>query len=147
MLTLKTVCGFGVDDIARAYLTSADAVAQRLVRAKADIRKLGLAFEIPEGGALGGTVTGSCCRRSIWLFTGGYTAGEGEDLIVAEFCVEALCGWPNWSRVIRSLRRGEAHALAALLSFQHARASARIGNSGELLQSGGTGIAACGIAN
>lgn len=132
MLTLKTVCGFGVNDIARAYLTSTDAVAQRLVRAKADIRKLGLVFEIPEGGALAERLP-ALLRAIYLLFTGGYTAGEGEDLIVAEFCVEAV-------RLAELVTRhpatatGEAHALAALLSFQHARASARIGNSGELLR-------------
>ena len=132
MLTLKTVCGFGVNDIARAYLTSSDAVAQRLVRAKADIRKLGLTFEIPEGGALAERLP-ALLQAVYLLFTGGYTAGEGEDLIVAEFCVEAL-------RLAELITRhpatatGEAHALAALLSFQHARASARIGNSGELLR-------------
>ncbi len=132
MLTLKTVCGFGVNDIARAYLTSSDAVAQRLVRAKADIRKLGLTFEIPEGGELAQRLP-ALLQAVYLLFTGGYTAGEGEDLIVAEFCVEAL-------RLAELITRhpatatGEAHALAALLSFQHARASARIGNSGELLR-------------
>jgi len=132
MLTLKTVCGFGVNDIARAYLTSSDAVAQRLVRAKADIRKLGLTFEIPEGGELAQRLP-ALLQAIYLLFTGGYTAGEGEDLIVAEFCVEAL-------RLAELITRhpatatGEAHALSALLSFQHARASARIGNSGELLR-------------
>lgn len=132
MLTLKTVCGFGVSDIARAYLASADAVAQRLVRAKADIRKLGLTFEIPEGGALAERLP-ALLQAIYLLFTGGYTAAEGEDLIVAEFCVEAL-------RLAELVTRhpvtatGEAHALAALLSFQHARASARIGSSGELLR-------------
>jgi RNA polymerase sigma-70 factor (ECF subfamily) len=132
MLTLKTVCGFGVNEIARAYLTSADAIAQRLVRAKADIRKLGLTFEIPEGGALAERLP-ALLQAIYLLFTGGYTAGEGEDLIVAEFCVEAL-------RLAEMVTRhpvtatGEAHALAALLSFQHARASARIGNAGELLR-------------
>lgn len=132
MLTLKTVCGFGVNDIARAYLTSTDAIAQRLVRAKADIRRLGLTFEIPAGGELAERLP-ALLQAIYLLFTGGYTAGEGEDLIVAEFCVESL-------RLAELVTRhpvtatGEAHALAALLSFQHARASARIGNSGELLR-------------
>jgi RNA polymerase sigma-70 factor (ECF subfamily) len=132
MLTLKTVCGFGVNEIARAYLTSTDAVAQRLVRAKADIRKLGLTFEIPEGGALAERLP-ALLQAVYLLFTGGYTAGEGEDLIVAEFCVEALRLAELVTRH-RATATGEAHALAALLSFQHARASARIGNSGELLR-------------
>src|SRR5215831_16344003 len=52
MLTLKTVCGFGVGEIARAYLSTPEAVTQRLVRAKRRIREIGLAFEVPEGAEL-----------------------------------------------------------------------------------------------
>jgi len=49
MLTLKTVCGFGVKEIARAYLSTPDAVAQRLVRAKRKIRDLNSRSRYPKG--------------------------------------------------------------------------------------------------
>src|SRR5215472_6119521 len=58
MLTLQTVCGFNPRQVARAYLSSPDAVTQRLVRAKRRIRDLGLAFEIPEGSELGPRLPG-----------------------------------------------------------------------------------------
>src|SRR5262245_41074806 len=45
-LTLKSVCGFSVEEIARAFLARPDAIAQRLVRAKARIKELGLTFEM-----------------------------------------------------------------------------------------------------
>jgi RNA polymerase sigma-70 factor (ECF subfamily) len=74
MLTLKTVCGFGVKEIARAYLATPEAVTQRLVRAKRKVRELGLAFEIPEGPALGERLPGLIAAIYL-LFNGGYTAG------------------------------------------------------------------------
>ena len=49
MLTLKTVCGFGVKEIARAYLSNPEAVTQRLVRAKRKLKQLDVRFEFPEG--------------------------------------------------------------------------------------------------
>ena len=49
MLTLQSVCGFNARQIARAFLSSPEAVTQRLVRAKRRIRDLALRFAIPEG--------------------------------------------------------------------------------------------------
>lgn len=47
-LTLRTVCGLTTEEIARAFLVSTPALAQRIVRAKARIRAAGLRYEIPE---------------------------------------------------------------------------------------------------
>ena len=131
MLTLKTVCGFGVKEIARAYLSTPDAVAQRLVRAKRKIRDLNLAFEIPEGAEM--TRRLPALLDTIYLlFTGGYTAGEGEPLIAPELCAEAL----RLALLLAEHPRagtGAAQALAALLCFQHARAGARVSGEGELI--------------
>jgi RNA polymerase sigma-70 factor, ECF subfamily len=131
MLTLQTVCGFNPRQIARAYLSTPEAVTQRLVRAKRRIRELKLAFEIPEGPEL--AVRLPALLNSIYLlFTGGYTAGEGECLMVHERCAEALrlatllTGYPVTAT-------GEAHALAALMCFHHARAAARTGEAGDLV--------------
>ncbi len=131
MLTLKTVCGFGVKEVARAYLATTEAVAQRLVRAKRKIRDLNLAFEIPEGPEMTSRLP-ALLDTIYLLFTGGYTAGEGEPLIAPEFCAEAL----RLALLLAEHPRagtGEAQALAALLCFQHARAGARVSGEGELI--------------
>ncbi|HZS82205.1 MAG TPA: DUF6596 domain-containing protein [Stellaceae bacterium] len=131
MLVLKTVCGFGVKEIARAYLSTEEAVTQRLVRAKRKIKGLGLAFAIPEGPELAARLPALIAAIYL-LFNSGYTAGEGEALLRRELCAEAL-------RLAGLLTEhcatatGEAHALAALIAFHHARAGARTNGEGALI--------------
>jgi RNA polymerase sigma-70 factor (ECF subfamily) len=131
MLTLKTVCGFGAAEIARAYLSTAEAVTQRLVRAKRRIRGLKLAFAVPEGAELVEQLPALIAAIYL-LFNGGYTSGEGEALMTRELCAEAL-------RLATLLTEhpatatGECNALAALLSFHHARAAARTSGEGALI--------------
>jgi len=131
MLTLQVVCGFNARQIARAFLSTPEAVTQRLVRAKRRLRDLKLTVEIPEGAELAGRLAG-LLNAIYQLFTGGYTAAEGEQLMTEERCAEALrlvtllCEYPATST-------GEAHALAALICFHHARAAARTGARGDVL--------------
>jgi RNA polymerase sigma-70 factor (ECF subfamily) len=131
MLTLKTVCGFGVKEIARAYLSTPEAVTQRLGRAKRRIRELGLAFAIPEGVELARRLP-ALMDAVYLLFTGGYTAGEGEALTTPELCAEAL----RLATLLtghKATATAECHALAALICFHHARAAARSDEAGELI--------------
>jgi RNA polymerase sigma-70 factor, ECF subfamily len=131
MLTLQAVCGFSARHIARAFLSTPEAVTQRLVRAKRRIRDLKLTFEIPEGAELTQRLPG-LLNAIYLLFTGGYTAAEGERLMAEEHCTEALrlvtllCEHP-------ATTCGETHALAALICFHHARAPARTGAMGDVV--------------
>ncbi len=92
MLTLKVVCGFGVAEIARAYLSTPDAVTQRLVRAKKKIKKLRLGFEIPEGPHLGQRLP-VLIQAIYLLFNGGYTSGDGP-FLWRPTSAPRPCGWP-----------------------------------------------------
>ena len=131
MLTLKTVCGFGVKEIARAYLSSPEAVTQRLVRAKRKLKQLDLRFEIPEGPDLAARLPALTAAIYL-LFNGGYTTREGEALMSRELCIEAL-RLATLLTTHPATATGECHALAALISFHHARADARASPGGELI--------------
>jgi RNA polymerase sigma-70 factor, ECF subfamily len=131
MLTLKTVCGFGVKEIARAYLSNSDAVTQRLVRAKRKLKELDVRFAIPEGPDLAARLP-ALISAIYLLFNGGYTTGEGEALISRELCAEAL-RLATLLTTHPATATGECHALAALISFHHARADARTGPGGGLI--------------
>jgi RNA polymerase sigma-70 factor (ECF subfamily) len=131
MLTLKIVCGFGVKEIARAYLSTDEAVTQRLVRAKRKIRDLRLAFEIPEGKALR-TRLPAVIDAIYLFFNGGYTSSEGDALIRRELCNEAL-RLATLLTEHTATATGEAHALAALICFHQARARARTTEDGALV--------------
>jgi RNA polymerase sigma-70 factor (ECF subfamily) len=130
-LTLKSVCGFSVPDIARAFLAKPETVAQRLVRAKARVRALNLDFALPSGPALNRRMP-SVLKAVYLLFDRGYRPATGGRVLAAEICGEAL----RLARAIAQDPRvtsGEAWALRALLAFQHSRAAARIGPDGGLV--------------
>jgi RNA polymerase sigma-70 factor (ECF subfamily) len=57
-LALKTLCGFSVTEINRAFLTSDAAIAKRLTRAKQKILEARIPFEIPAGEKLGRRLDG-----------------------------------------------------------------------------------------
>jgi RNA polymerase sigma-70 factor, ECF subfamily len=131
MLTLQTVCGFTPREIARSFLSTPEAVTQRLVRAKRRIRDLDLRFEIPEGAELAERLPGLLGAIYL-LFTGGYTAGDGEPLMTEELCAEGL-RLATLLAAHPATATGETHALAALMCFHHARAAARTGPAGDLI--------------
>ncbi|HEY0371431.1 MAG TPA: sigma-70 family RNA polymerase sigma factor [Thermoanaerobaculia bacterium] len=129
-LTLKTVGGFSVDEIARAFLTKREAIAQRLVRAKKLIREEHIPMELPSRAELPIRLD-SLLEVLYLLFNEGYSAHAGEDLVRTELCSEAI-------RLVRQLvdhpasSLPEAHALLALMLLHAARLPARVDSAGEL---------------
>jgi RNA polymerase sigma-70 factor (ECF subfamily) len=130
-LTLKTVGGFSVDEIAASLLADRVAVAQRLVRAKKRIREAELAIELPEPGELDARIS-SVLDVLYLMFNEGYSAHEGENVVRADLCDEAirltllLAGNPRTARPV-------VHALLALMLLQAARLPARTDAAGDLL--------------
>lgn len=125
VLALKCVCGFSIEEIARAFLASPSAIAQRLVRAKSRLKE-GLALETPTGVALQDRIP-SMLRTIYLLFNEGYSSTQGHTLLRAEFCDEAI----RLCRMLLSHAHSsapEVHALCALMLFQHARRRARVSN-------------------
>jgi RNA polymerase sigma-70 factor (ECF subfamily) len=129
-LTLKTVGGFSVDEIARAFLTKKDTIAQRIVRAKRTIREEAIPMELPSRAALPERLD-SLLEVVYLIFNEGYSAHSGEELIRHDLADEALrLGGALTAHPSTALP--EAYALLALMLLQAARLPARVDAAGEL---------------
>ncbi|MGC4050806.1 MAG: sigma-70 family RNA polymerase sigma factor [Paludibaculum sp.] len=129
-LSLKIAGGFSVREIARAFLVEESAIAQRLVRAKKQIREQGLTLEIPSGRELAERLV-AVTDVLYFLFNEGYAAHEGEDLIRQDLCTEALR--LGWLMARSSIANPRVHALVAVMALQAARLPARTDEAGDLI--------------
>jgi RNA polymerase sigma-70 factor (ECF subfamily) len=129
-LSLKTIGGFSVREIARAFLADEATIAQRLVRAKRQIRESGIRFELPAGEDMVSRMD-SALEVAYLMFNEGYAAQSGEDLVRHDLCGEAL----RLGRLLATSSVGtpQADALVALMALQAARLPARVDAAGELV--------------
>lgn len=128
-LTLKTVGGLSVREVARAFLVSEATMGQRLLRTRGKIAHAGISFLVPEPHRLSDRVSGVLAVVYL-IFNEGYGATEGEgfrdDLAGDAVALSALL-----ARLLPD--DDEVHSLHALLLLLHARRSARLDDAGELV--------------
>ena len=132
-LTLREVCGLTTEEIARAFLSSAPTIAQRIVRAKAKIRDAKIPYEVPAQAELPERL--DAVLQVIYLvFNEGYLASTGAALTRNSLSEEAI-------RVCRlllellptPLEDGESAGLLALMLLHESRSGARTTADGDLI--------------
>ena len=131
-LTLKTACGFGSGEIARAFLVRESTVKQRLVRGKARLRQQCISFEIPSPDQLPDRL-GAVMEVLYLMFNEGYAAYQGDQLVRIDMCHEAM----RLGELLAAESVVDNHSLRALLAlfyFQASRLPAREGVDGEVLR-------------
>jgi RNA polymerase sigma-70 factor (ECF subfamily) len=129
-LTLKTLCGLSVEEIARAFLVSPVTMAQRLVRAKGKIRAARIPYEVPARDRLAERLEG--VLRVVYLvFNEGYAATAGDAVVRRELCGEAI----RLGRLLREMLpdKSEVAALLALMLLHDSRRTARVDASGDIV--------------
>jgi RNA polymerase sigma-70 factor (ECF subfamily) len=130
-LALRVLCGFSIDEIAQALLTSRGNINKRLFRAKEKLREEEVKIAVPDSGEINARLdTVLLCLYL--LFNEGYYSNSSDKVLRRDFCLEAmrltylLIGNPSTSLP-------KVHALMALMCFQASRFDARINDSGELI--------------
>jgi RNA polymerase sigma-70 factor (ECF subfamily) len=123
-LTLKTVSGFGVAEIARALVTSVTVIQKRLYRAKQYLKDNHIALEIPTGHELN-TRLHIVYTVLYLLFNEGYNSLKADELIRKDLCAEAM----RLAFLLSGHRSGKqpaTFALLALMCLQASRFESRI---------------------
>ena len=129
-LTLRLIGGLTTDEIARAFLSSEPAIAQRIVRAKKTLAQSGVAYETPHGSARNERLA-SVLGVLYLIFNEGYSATSGEDLIRPGLCSEAQ----RLARILAGLapNEPEVFGLLALMELQASRLPARTARDGSAI--------------
>jgi len=128
-LTLREVCGLTTEEIARAFLTPAPTLAQRIVRAKGKIKDARIPYQVPTPAELPERL--DAVLRVIYLvFNEGYAASSGAALMRHDLSSEAI----RLGRLLVELMpEPEAIGLLALMLLHESRRAARTSPSGELI--------------
>lgn len=130
-LTLKTVSGFSVPEIAKALVSNDATIQKRLYRAKEYIREHAIRFEIPAGELLNERIE-TVHTVLYLLFNEGYNSSKADELIRHDLCGEAM----RLCKLLSEHRVGNTpptFALLSLMCFQASRFDSRIGDDNTII--------------
>ncbi|MBN2731285.1 MAG: hypothetical protein JXR26_02540 [Balneolaceae bacterium] len=122
-LALRTLCGFGIDEIAEAFLSNKDTINKRLYRARKKLRTENIRMELPPEDEISERLD-SVLRIIYLLFNEGYYSKTQNQVLQKDLCLEAV-------RLGLLLTEYEGtnlpktNALVALMCFHASRFEAR----------------------
>ncbi|MDF2191787.1 DUF6596 domain-containing protein [Paraflavitalea sp. CAU 1676] len=130
-LALRILCGFGIDEIAEAFLTNKETINKRLFRAKDKLRDGQVKMELPAEQEIGNRLD-NVLRVIYLLFNEGYYSKTQNEVLKKELCLEALrLGHLLTGHTATNLP--STNALMALMCYHASRLEARVDGSGQLV--------------
>jgi len=130
-LSLRILCGFGIEEIADAFLTSKETINKRLFRAKEKLRDIKIKIELPNPSEIEERLE-TVLKTIYLLFNEGYYSLSQNQTIRKDLCFEAirLCYMLVENR---STNKPQVNALLSLMCFHSSRFDARFDKNGELI--------------
>lgn len=130
-LALRILCGFGIEELAQAFLTSKETINKRLYRAKEKLRQEKVAIAMPGPEAI--SVRLDAVLSTIYLlFNEGYYSQGGDQLLRKDLCLEAMrLAYLLTGHAATDLP--QVNALLSLMCFHASRFDARVDEAGELV--------------
>ena len=130
-LSLRILCGFGIEEIADAFLTNKETINKRLFRAKEKLRSERVKLDFPSPAEIDRRLEAVLTTLYL-LFNEGYYSLSQNIKIRQDLCLEAMR--LNFLLVDnKRTGRPAAKALLALMCFHASRFEARMGSDGELI--------------
>jgi len=130
-LALKILCGFGIDEIADAFMTSKETINKRLFRAKEKLREEKIQLVFPDSPEVEKRLNAVLTTLYL-LFSEGYYSERKRGAIRRTFCHEAMR--LTYLLVAQDQTdQHDTHALFALMCFHASRLDARQNENGELI--------------
>jgi RNA polymerase sigma factor (sigma-70 family) len=135
-LALRVLCGFTIDEIAQALLTTKANINKRLYRAKEKLRVSGVTLTLPNAAGMNERLDAVLLTLYL-LFNEGYYSASPDKLLRKELCLEAmrltylLTEYQGASG--RAVVRPDVNSLLALMCFQASRLNARVDAAGGLV--------------
>jgi RNA polymerase sigma-70 factor (ECF subfamily) len=130
-LSLRILCGFGIEEIADAFLTNKETINKRLHRAKEKLRSTNIPIALPHGAEIDERL--SAVLATIYLlFNEGYYSISNNKTLRKELCIEAmrLCYMLVENK---HTNKPPVNALLSLMCFHASRFEARMNKQGELI--------------
>jgi RNA polymerase sigma-70 factor (ECF subfamily) len=130
-LSLRILCGFGIDEIAGAFLTNRETINKRLFRAREKLREEKIKIEMPEPAQIEKRMD-SVITTIYLLFNEGYYSQSQDSTLRKDFCLEAmrLCYMLVENK---STNKPAVNALLSLMCFHASRFNARETKTGETI--------------
>jgi RNA polymerase sigma factor (sigma-70 family) len=128
-LSLRILCGFGIEEIADAFLTNRETINKRLFRAKEKLREEKIKIELPGPSQIDERLE-TVLTTIYLLFNEGYYSVSQNETLRKDVCLEAmrLC---NMLVENKDTNKPAVNALLSLMCFHASRFEARMDKNGE----------------